>query len=49
MQHLTHGNLVDQMSPGIDLWLDGGHNPAAAKLLQQNLRNGNKNQTVLLL
>ncbi|GAB5039336.1 bifunctional folylpolyglutamate synthase/dihydrofolate synthase [Bartonella henselae] len=37
MQHLTHGNLVDQMSPGIDLWLDGGHNPAAAKIVAAEL------------
>ncbi|WP_208437174.1 bifunctional folylpolyglutamate synthase/dihydrofolate synthase [Bartonella taylorii] len=33
MQHLTHGNLVDQLSPSIDLWLDGGHNPAAGKVV----------------
>ncbi|KEC56100.1 bifunctional folylpolyglutamate synthase/dihydrofolate synthase [Bartonella koehlerae] len=37
MQHLTYGNLVDQMSPGIDLWLDGGHNPAAAKIVAAEL------------
>lgn len=33
MQHLTYGNLVDQLSPSIDLWLDGGHNPAAGKVV----------------
>ncbi|WP_332065422.1 bifunctional folylpolyglutamate synthase/dihydrofolate synthase [Bartonella sp. CB189] len=33
MQHLTHGYLVDLLSPGIDLWLDGGHNPAAGKVI----------------
>ncbi|WP_019220909.1 bifunctional folylpolyglutamate synthase/dihydrofolate synthase [Bartonella senegalensis] len=37
MQHLTHGNLINQMSPSIDLWLDGGHNPAAAKIVAAEL------------
>ncbi|EJF74566.1 bifunctional folylpolyglutamate synthase/dihydrofolate synthase [Bartonella alsatica] len=37
MQHLTYGNLVDQLSPGIDLWLDGGHNPAAGKVVAAEL------------
>ncbi|KEG21242.1 hypothetical protein H710_00190 [Bartonella bacilliformis Ver097] len=31
MQHLTHGQLVNQLPPRTDLWLDGGHNPAAGK------------------
>ncbi|WP_336293740.1 bifunctional folylpolyglutamate synthase/dihydrofolate synthase [Bartonella sp. CB169] len=37
MQHLTHGYLVDQLSPNIDLWLDGGHNPAAGKIVAAEL------------
>lgn len=29
LQHLTHGMLVDAVEENCDLWLDGGHNPAA--------------------
>ncbi|SIT80391.1 bifunctional folylpolyglutamate synthase/dihydrofolate synthase [Pontibaca methylaminivorans] len=32
MQHLTGGALVD-MVPGNELWLDGGHNPAAGEAI----------------
>ena len=32
MQRLRHGPLVD-MAPGGELWLDGGHNPAAGEAL----------------
>ncbi|GAA5104503.1 folylpolyglutamate synthase/dihydrofolate synthase family protein [Bartonella jaculi] len=42
MQHLTHGYLVDQLSPDIDLWLDGGHNPAAGKVVAEELTKWRK-------
>ncbi|WP_273756187.1 folylpolyglutamate synthase/dihydrofolate synthase family protein [Bartonella sp. MM73XJBT] len=42
MQHLTHGYLVDQLSPHIDLWLDGGHNPAAGKAVAAELTKWRK-------
>ncbi|GAA4658464.1 folylpolyglutamate synthase/dihydrofolate synthase family protein [Bartonella pachyuromydis] len=42
MQHLTHGYLVDQLSPHIDLWLDGGHNPAAGKAVAAELNKWKK-------
>jgi dihydrofolate synthase / folylpolyglutamate synthase len=32
LQLLSHGPLVDMM-PGWELWLDGGHNPAAGEVL----------------
>jgi dihydrofolate synthase/folylpolyglutamate synthase len=32
LQRLTRGPLVEAM-PGWDLWLDGGHNPAAGRIL----------------
>jgi dihydrofolate synthase/folylpolyglutamate synthase len=32
LQHLHHGPLVE-MTPGWELWLDGGHNPAAGAVL----------------
>ncbi|MCD1625217.1 bifunctional folylpolyglutamate synthase/dihydrofolate synthase [Seohaeicola saemankumensis] len=36
MQRLRHGPLVDQ-APGIELWLDGGHNPAAGQAIGAHL------------
>jgi len=33
MQHLTHGPLVDQLPPGWELWLDGGHNEDAGQII----------------
>lgn len=37
MQRLTRGPLAGYLSPGAELWLDGGHNPAAAAALAQTL------------
>ncbi|WP_413154243.1 bifunctional folylpolyglutamate synthase/dihydrofolate synthase [Bartonella sp. cb54] len=42
MQHLTHGHLVDQLSPDIDLWLDGGHNSAAGKVVAAEITQWKK-------
>lgn len=39
LQQLTHGPLADQLSDGWELWLDGGHNKAAAEILAQHARN----------
>ena len=36
MQRLRQGPLVD-MAPGVELWLDGGHNPAAGEALAATL------------
>jgi dihydrofolate synthase/folylpolyglutamate synthase len=33
LQLLRHGPLVDAVPPGWELWLDGGHNPAAGEVL----------------
>lgn len=33
LQRLTLGPLAEQLPPGWELWLDGGHNPAAAEAL----------------
>jgi len=35
LQHLTSGHYVDILPKGIELWLDGGHNPHGAKALSQ--------------
>jgi dihydrofolate synthase/folylpolyglutamate synthase len=33
LQRLTTGPLIDMLPSGIELWLDGGHNPAAGTML----------------
>ena len=37
MQRLDKGPLPDMLSPGTELWLDGGHNPAAGIALAQTM------------
>jgi dihydrofolate synthase / folylpolyglutamate synthase len=39
LQHLARGPLVDLLPAGSALWLDGGHNPAAACALADGLKN----------
>ncbi|MBF0375472.1 MAG: bifunctional folylpolyglutamate synthase/dihydrofolate synthase [Alphaproteobacteria bacterium] len=39
LQRLTRGPLVETLPPGWELWLDGGHNPDAAKALALSARN----------
>ena len=36
MQRLKHGPLVDS-APGVELWLDGGHNPAGGEAIAATL------------
>ena len=33
MQRITHGALLDLLPDGVELWLDGGHNPAAGEAI----------------
>jgi dihydrofolate synthase/folylpolyglutamate synthase len=37
MQRLTSGPIPALLKPGSELWLDGGHNPAAGRFLAQTL------------
>jgi dihydrofolate synthase / folylpolyglutamate synthase len=37
LQRLSKGPLPDGLRPGSELWLDGGHNPAAGQFLAQTL------------
>ncbi|MDB5737710.1 MAG: bifunctional folylpolyglutamate synthase/dihydrofolate synthase [Sphingomonas bacterium] len=39
MQPLSAGPLRDLLPPGAELWLDGGHNPAAARVVAEHLRS----------
>jgi len=38
MQKLHNGRLADLLPPGTELWLDGGHNPAAGAATAQAIR-----------
>ncbi|AQX20594.1 bifunctional folylpolyglutamate synthase/dihydrofolate synthase [Bartonella sp. WD16.2] len=51
MQHLTHGRLVDQLPLSTDLWLDGGHNPAAGKVVAAQLKQWKKksNRPIIMI
>jgi dihydrofolate synthase/folylpolyglutamate synthase len=37
MQHLNTGRLARLLTPGSELWLDGGHNPAGGQAIAQTL------------
>ena len=39
LQRLARGPLVDLLPAGSALWLDGGHNPAAAQALAESLKD----------
>ena len=47
MEHLTSGALVARAAPA-ELWLDGGHNPAAGRVLAETLRQQPKRPTHLI-
>lgn len=37
MQRIDTGPLSEMLKPGCELWLDGGHNPAAGRVIAQTL------------
>ena len=47
MQRLRHGPLVDA-APGVELWLDGGHNPAGGAAIAATLARMPKRETHLI-
>ncbi len=47
MQHLRHGTLVDA-APRVELWLDGGHNPAGAEAVAATLARMPPRETHLI-
>ena len=47
MQKLSTGPILKALGHS-DVWLDGGHNPAAGKALASHLSNHNKKPTVLI-
>ncbi|MDX5349277.1 MAG: bifunctional folylpolyglutamate synthase/dihydrofolate synthase [Paracoccaceae bacterium] len=47
MQRLRHGPLVD-MAPKVELWLDGGHNPAGGEAVAATLARMPRRETHLI-
>ncbi|MBL9048989.1 MAG: bifunctional folylpolyglutamate synthase/dihydrofolate synthase [Tabrizicola sp.] len=47
MQRLRHGPLVD-LAPRVELWLDGGHNPAGGEAVAATLARTPKRETHLI-
>lgn len=45
MQRLTGGALIQDLSPQTEVWLDGGHNPAAGRAIAQTLEALPKRET----
>lgn len=39
MQKITHGRIVDQLPKSLTVFLDGGHNPAGAQVIANELRH----------
>ena len=48
LQHLTQGPLVDMLPDGWELWLDGGHNVGAAKVITAQTRAWRDKPTYLV-
>jgi dihydrofolate synthase/folylpolyglutamate synthase len=47
MQRLRHGPLADS-APGVELWLDGGHNPAGGEAVAATLARMPARETHLI-
>lgn len=41
LERLTHGRLVEGAMEGVELWIDGGHNPGAGKAIAEAMANLN--------
>ena len=48
LQLLAHGELRKLLPIGVDLWVDGGHNPAAAESLAETVADWNEPNLVLI-
>lgn len=41
LERLTHGRLVETAMDGVELWIDGGHNPGAGQVIAEAMANLN--------
>jgi dihydrofolate synthase/folylpolyglutamate synthase len=48
LQHMVKGRLPRLLPPGIELWLDGGHNPQGAEVLAQWLEDRDIKETYVI-
>lgn len=39
LERLTHGRLVENAMDGVELWIDGGHNPGAGRVIAEAMAN----------
>lgn len=51
MQKITHGRIFDLAPQGSEIWIDGGHNPAAGEVISQTFKsaNGFANRPLILI
>ena len=45
LERLTHGRLVDSAMDGVELWIDGGHNPGAGVVIAEAMANLNDRES----
>ncbi|MEM5470871.1 folylpolyglutamate synthase/dihydrofolate synthase family protein [Hoeflea sp. AS60] len=45
LERLLHGRLVDNAMDGVELWIDGGHNPGAGQVIAEAMANLNDRQS----
>ena len=45
LERLTHGRLVDSAMEGVELWIDGGHNPGAGLVIAEAMANLNDRES----
>ena len=49
LQRLTKGTLVKSLPTGWEIWIDGGHNPAAAEALARHARHWRDRPLILII
>ena len=45
LERLTHGRLADTAMEGVELWIDGGHNPGAGRVIAEAMANLNDRES----
>lgn len=45
LERLTHGRLVENAMDGVELWIDGGHNPGAGRVIAEAMANLNDRES----
>ncbi|MGJ8569150.1 MAG: bifunctional folylpolyglutamate synthase/dihydrofolate synthase [Hoeflea sp.] len=45
LERLTHGRLFESAMDGVELWIDGGHNPGAGQVIAEAMANLNDRES----